>query len=201
MRVDDVYKQPEVRKITGALRLANAMRQAKIAAADRGDSIVDVKEAEIARLELLKAELQSVFDAVPANIDIFDFTISSGMQRRLWLDAVAFVMLGSDGRTYKFVRDGRQGRVIMTETPDIKLMSESVTAYIAERLIEREQLLAQPQALPTAAISPVGVSPSNAFWQAVAWFVTGAVVGAVVLFLIFQERLMPMAVLRSSVAG
>lgn len=195
MRENDLSSETDTPKTGGALRLANAVRQAKIAAADRGDSIVDVKEAELARLELLAVELQPVFDAVPDDVESWDFTISSGMQPRLWLDVTAFVMMGADRRTYKFVRESRQGRVVIAQSPDMKPISDSVTAYIADRLVEREQLLADgkaPDKVPvTAPVREAPVVQSSGFWQAAAWFVTGAIVGAVLLFLIFQERLMP----------
>ncbi|WP_374831705.1 hypothetical protein [Paenochrobactrum pullorum] len=198
MRENDLEKeidaQHAVQNSDGALRLANAMRQAKMAAADRGDSIVDVRQAELARLDLLAADLQPVFDAVPANVDLFDFTVSSGMQPRLWLDATAFVMMCNDRRTYKFVRDSRQGRVVMAQSTDMRRVSEGVTAYIADRLVEREQLLGDSKpvsAVQSDAKPPLITQTSNGFLPALAWFITGALVGAVLLFLTFQERLMP----------
>ncbi|MFK4823550.1 hypothetical protein ACI0FM_01925 [Paenochrobactrum sp. BZR 588] len=198
MRENDLEKeidaQHAVQNSDGALRLANAMRQAKMAAADRGDSIVDVRQAELARLDLLAADLQPVFDAVPANVDLFDFTVSSGMQPRLWLDATAFVMMDNDRRTYKFVRDSRQGRVVMAQSTDMRRVSEGVTAYIADRLVEREQLLGDSKpvsAVQSDAKPPLITQTSNGFLPALAWFITGALVGAVLLFLTFQERLMP----------
>lgn len=194
MRENDLEKENDAQLTDGALRLANAMRQAKMAAADRGDSIVDVRQAELARLDLLAVDLKAVFDAVPENVDLFDFTISSGMQPRLWLDATAFVMMGNDRRTYKFVRDSRQGRVVMAQSTDMKRVSESVTAYIADRLVEREQLMgdSKPVVTEQPLAQPQNESRSSGgFLQALAWFVTGALVGAVLLFLIFQDRLMP----------
>ncbi|MGU3575757.1 hypothetical protein ACLBWZ_09500 [Brucellaceae bacterium C25G] len=192
MRDNDLPLENDGHKTGGALRLANAMRQAKVAAADRGDSIVDMKEAEIARLELLTTELQPVFDAVPETVELFDFTMSSGMQPRLWLDATAFVMLDTDRRTYKFVRDSRQGRIVLAQSADMKRVSESVTAYIADRLVEREQLLGDGVSKrPQLFVSELQTKASNGFLQALAWFMIGACVGAVLLFLIFQEHLMP----------
>lgn len=194
MRENDLAKEADAQQTDGALRLANAMRQAKLAAADRGDSIVDVRQAELARLDLLAADLKTVFDAVPEHVDLFDFTISSGMQPRLWLDTTAFVMMGNDRRSYQFVRDTRQGRVVMAQSSDMKRVSEAVTAYIADRLVEREQLLGDNKPVVTAHPSaqpqnePKG---SGGFLQALAWFVTGALVGAVLLFLFFQDQLMP----------
>lgn len=121
--------------------LAEAIREVKNAAADRGDVVVELRDAERMRLELLAAELQPVFADVPQDVDLFDFTISSGLQPRLWIDAVAHVAMGRDKRTYRFVRDTRAGRVVLAESAHMKPVADQVTRYIAERLVERQRML------------------------------------------------------------
>lgn len=129
-------------KPTGvARRLADAIREVKNAAADREDVVVELREASRMRLDLLAAELAPVFAEVPAEIDLFDFTISSGLQPRLWIDAVAHVALGRDRRTYRFVKDTRAGRVVLAESPQIKPIADQVTLYVAERMVERQTLM------------------------------------------------------------
>lgn len=123
----------------GARRLADAIREVKNAAADREDVVVDMREAQRMRLELFAAELAPVFADVPADVDIFDFAISSGLQPRLWIDAVSHVAMGRDKRTYRFVRDTRMGRVVLAESHDMKPVADQVTRYIAERLVERQR--------------------------------------------------------------
>ncbi|MFU0505516.1 hypothetical protein [Pseudaminobacter sp. NGMCC 1.201702] len=122
-------------------RLAEAVRDVKNAAADREDVVVELREASRTRLDLLAAELAPVFEDVPAEIDIFDFAISSGLQPRLWIDAVSHVSLGRDRRTYRFLKDTRLGRVVLVESSSIKPVADQVTRYIAERIVERERLL------------------------------------------------------------
>ena len=118
--------------------LANAVRDIKIAAAERNDVVIDMKEADRARLEILAQELQSVFNDVPMDDERFDFMISSGLQPRLWIDATAHVIMGKDRRQYRFVRDSRMGRVVLAEGNETGPIHSAVTAYIAERLHERE---------------------------------------------------------------
>lgn len=125
----------------GARRLADAIREVKNAAADREDVVVDMREAQRMRLELIAAELAPVFADVPADVDVFDFAISSGLQPRLWIDAVSHVAMGRDKRTYRFVRDTRMGRVVLAESHDMKPVADQVTRYIAERLVERQRQL------------------------------------------------------------
>ena len=76
-----------------ARRLADVVREVKNAAADRDDVVVELREASRTRLELVAAELAPLFAEVPADIDLFDFTISSGLQPRLWIDAVSHVAM------------------------------------------------------------------------------------------------------------
>lgn len=123
------------------LRLSDAIREVKNAAADRDDVVVDMREAQRMRLELLAAELQPVFADVPADVENFDFALSSGLQPRLWIDAVSHVAMGRDRRTYRFVRDTRLGRVVMAESVDMKPVAEQVTRYVAERIVERQRLM------------------------------------------------------------
>ncbi|MEO1749212.1 MAG: hypothetical protein AAFR27_11460 [Pseudomonadota bacterium] len=118
--------------------LVDAVRKVKIAAAERSDVVVDMKEADRARLEILAQHLRPVFDDVPADDDRFDFAISSGLQPRLWIDATAHVLMGRDRRLYRFVRDTRMGRITLAEDNAPEPVAEAITTYIAERLHERE---------------------------------------------------------------
>ncbi|WP_309083268.1 hypothetical protein [Chelativorans sp.] len=122
-------------------RLADAVREMKSAAADREDVVVEMREATRTRLELLAQELQPVFAEVPDDDPAFDFAISSGQQPRLWIDAVAHVVMGPDRRTYRFLRDTRLGRVVLAESTEISTVADQVTRYIAERLVERQRYL------------------------------------------------------------
>lgn len=123
-------------------RLAATIREVKNDIADRDDVVVDIREAQLTRLELLADELKSVFAEVPHDDDWFDLVISSGSQPRLWIDAVAHVTMARDRRTYRFLRDSRLGRVVMAESPDMKPVADQVTRYIAERIIERRRAIA-----------------------------------------------------------
>lgn len=121
--------------------LSDAIRDVKNATADRTDVVVDLRDAHRMRLELLASELESVFADVPKDIDSFDFAISSGLQPRLWIDAVSHVALGRDRRTFRFVRDTRLGRMVLAESTDPKRVADQVTRYIAERIVERQQMM------------------------------------------------------------
>jgi hypothetical protein len=121
--------------------LSNAVRDVKNALADREDVVVDMRDAHRMRLELLAAELTPVFKDVPADMDNFDFAVSSGLQPRLWIDAVSHVAMGRDRRTYRFLKDTRIGRVVLAESSDMKPVADQVTRYVAERIVERQRML------------------------------------------------------------
>jgi hypothetical protein len=123
-------------------RLRDALRQARIESAERTGVIVDLRDAEIARLEILNEELDPLFAEVPDTIELFDRALSHGDPPRLWIDVVAHVDMGRDKRTYRFVQDSRHGRRILAESTDVREMSDAVTKYVARRILERERALA-----------------------------------------------------------
>lgn len=136
----------------GALRLA--LRRARVEAAERTDVVVDMRAAELARLELLKDDLEPVFAQVPRDVDLFDLGLSQGERPRLFIDMVTFVEMGRDKRSYRLMRDGRHGRAVAAESPDADVIVDAVTAYVARRLVERERLLSDDDRLAPAAAMP-----------------------------------------------
>ena len=123
-------------------RLKEALRKARVEEAERTGIVVDLHDAEVARLELLLEALEPLFAEVPAGVDLFDLGISRGETPRLWIDAVAHVCMGRDKRIYRFVQDTRYGRKVLAESVHIPEIAQNVTKYLAQRLIERERALA-----------------------------------------------------------
>jgi hypothetical protein len=132
--------EAEARQSSG--RLKDALRKARVDQAERSGVVVDLHDAEIARLELLNEALDPVFEEVPAAVDIFDRGISRGETPRLWIDSIAHVAMGRDKRIYRFVQDTRYGRKVLAETGNVVEMVDAVTRYLAQRLVERERALA-----------------------------------------------------------
>jgi hypothetical protein len=121
--------------------LREALRRARIEAAERTSVVVDLRDAEIARLELLDDALDSLFADIPADIELFDRGIARGDTPRLWIDAVAHVHMGRDKRVYRFVQDSRIGRRVLAESSALADIVAAVTDYVAHRMLEREHAL------------------------------------------------------------
>lgn len=121
--------------------LTAAVRDARIEAAERSGVVVDLRDADVARLELLNEALDPVFKDIPADVELFDRGISKGDTPRLWVDVIAHVEMGRDKRQYRFVQDTRYGRAVLAESYDIAEMKQAVTRYVARRLVERERAL------------------------------------------------------------
>ena len=156
-------------------RLRDALRQARIEAADRTGVVVDLRDAEVARLEILNEALDPLFGQIPEKVDLFDRGISQGDTPRLWIDVVAHVLMGRDKRIYRFVQDTRFGRIVLAESHEVAAIVDAVTDYVARRMIEREHAMgATPIAEPAVSEKP----RRSGFWT----FAFGFVVGAIALF-------------------
>jgi hypothetical protein len=155
--------------------LRDALRKARIEAADRTGVVVDLRDAEVARLEILNEALDPLFAQVPEQVDLFDRGISQGETPRLWIDVVAHVVMGRDKRSYRFVQDTRFGRIVLAESHEVAAIVDAVTDYVARRMIEREHAL-----VPSEPAKPVVVVKRRrrGFWT----FALGFVLGALALF-------------------
>ncbi len=190
---------------TGNVRsLRDTIRKVRTAETERSDVVVELRDAERARLELLAEELRSVFAEVPPDDDQFIFTVAPGAPPRLWIDMTSFVTMGRDRRTYRFLKDTRLGRTVIVESGSLADVADTVTHYVAERIIERERAIegdwlikrlvrddtTRRQEAHEVAVAVSAKEPSarparfdgrNLGWV-VAAFLGGILIGAIVLF-------------------
>src|SRR3979409_1648967 len=160
---------------TRPTRLRDALRKARIEAADRTGVVVELRDAEAARLEILNEALDPLFSQIPERVDLFDRAISQGDTPRLWIDVVAHVLMGRDKRIYRLVQDTCFGRIVIAESHDAAVIVDAVTDYVARRMIEREHaLVATPAPAPVVIEKP----RRHGFWI----FALGFVVVALALF-------------------
>ncbi len=136
----DERKSDHLKPVPPSLR--SAIRRARVESAEQSEAVADLREAEVARLELLLEAIRPVLDQAPEGVELFDPGIAHGERPRLFLDMISFVDLGHDRRTYRFFQDTRHGRVLIAESPLMERIVAAMTNYIARRLVEREQALA-----------------------------------------------------------
>lgn len=175
-------------------KLSDVIRIVKNDHADRDDVVVELREAQAMRLELLVQELQPLLDDIPAEDDHFDLALSSGLQPRFWVDATTHVTMGRDKRTYRFLKDTRLGRVVLAESGDVTVVADQVARYIGERIVEKQRMM-EGEVTPVrhAASAKPAESPksggASGFWEGLLIFLLGALAGAGVLIALLWDRL------------
>ena len=162
-------------------RLKDALRRARIDAAERTGVVVDLHDAEVARLELLNEALDPIFAEIPAEIDLFDRGISRGENPRLWIDVIAHVAMGRDKRVYRFLQDTRYGRKVLAENVSIPEIAEAVTKYVAQRMIERERAVAETSAPIADVRREAALRQWRRRWRSFRMFVFGVLAGLAAL--------------------
>lgn len=126
-----------------ATPLRQALHDARVEAAERSAVIIELRDAEMARLQLLNEAIEPVFKDIPAqHAEFFDRGVSGGTAPRLWIDAVTHVAMGRDKRTYRLLTDTANGRRVLEESAEVAPMQETITRYVARKLVQREQALA-----------------------------------------------------------
>jgi len=122
--------------------LRNALRRARVDSAEQSEAQADLRQAEVARLELLEDAIRPIIDQTPDDVELFDLGVTHGDKPRLFIDMISFVDLAHDRRTFRFFQDTRHGRVMIAESESADKIVAAVTNYVARRLVEREQALA-----------------------------------------------------------
>ena len=166
-------------------QLKEAIHQARVEAAERTNVIVDLRDAELARLELLNEALNPLFADVPPDVDLFDRGISRGEAPRLWIDAVAHVAMGRDKRLYRFLHDSRIGRRVLAESHELPDVVQAVTTYVARRLVERQRALeADPDLLARISDKMARHYRWRRRWRTLAILAVGFLAGVATLFIV-----------------
>ena len=178
-------KKAESEKVEAPTALKAAVREARIEAAERAGVVVDLRDAEVARLELLNEALDPLFADIPATVELFDRGLSRGDTPRLWVDVIAHVEMGRDKRQYRFVQDTRYGRAVLAESYEVPDMVQAVTRYVARRLVERERALADDAALGQASAQKLlQQERRRRRWTALRSLVLGIILGIAALFVL-----------------
>ena len=174
--------------------LAAALSDVKNRQASQNDVVVDLKEAEHARLELFGDEVRPLFEQLPDGHDQFEFGLSTGKPPRLWIDMTAHVSMGHDKRTYRFLKDTKAGRVVLAESHDLGIVADAVSNYVAERVLEREKMLEGEWAsllLNEETATQKMKAQKKSSWLNLLWFVCGFGVSAALFYVSAHPEILP----------
>lgn len=120
--------------------LREAIRKARLDEAERLDRTADDRDGEIARLELLKAELDAVFAEIPSQDDRFNLALVPSRPARLWIDVFTYVAVDDATNAYLFIRNSENGRRTLFSTGNVAEMSDRITRYVAGEIVRRERM-------------------------------------------------------------
>ena len=159
--------------------LREAIRQARLEEAERLDLSADRRDGEIARLELLKAELEAVFVELPAHDDRFNLVLVPSRPARLWIDLFTYAAIDDASGAYLFVRNSENGRRTLFSSANVADIADRITRYMAQEIVRRERLdgaLAEPGRATRLGLEPA--ASGTGMGVVIAAFAIGLLTGA-----------------------
>jgi hypothetical protein len=179
--MDDSVKALARPAVSRSLR--EAIRKARLEEAQRLDLSADKRDGEIARLELLNAELEAIFGELPSHDDRFSLVLVPSRPARLWIDLFTYAAIDDASGAYLFVRNSENGRRTLFSSSSVTEMADRITRYIAHEIVRRERL--EEALLEPARPGRTGGEPSafnRGIGVIVAAFAIGLITGAVGIF-------------------
>ena len=163
--------------------LKEAVHQARIEAAERTSVVVDLRDAEWARLNF--STTRSI-RCLPKfrRTSICSIAASTPRRHAAALDRRRRARRhGPRQAAYRFLHDTRIGRHVLAESHEIADIVEAVTTYVARRLVERQRALDEdPEFIQRVARTVAERERRRRRWRAVGAFVFGFFLGLVALF-------------------
>jgi len=163
--------------------LREAIRKARLDEAERLDVTADARDGEIARLELLKSELETVFADVPKNDDRFNLALVPSKPARLWIDLFTYVAIDDGSGAYLFIRNSENGRRTLYSANNVADVADRITTYMAHEIVRRERMeaaLLEPP--PRQKLVTESESSGPGMSVVLSAFVIGIITGAAGLF-------------------
>jgi demethoxyubiquinone hydroxylase (CLK1/Coq7/Cat5 family) len=171
-----------IARLAASRSLSEAIRKARLEEAEHLDRAADLRDSEIARLELLKADLETVFAELPPHDDRFNLALVPSRPARLWIDLFTYAAIDEASGAYLFVRNSEEGRRTLYSSTNVADMADRITRYVAREIVRRERLEAAlaeaPRIEPLTAPRPSGINLS----VVIAAFAIGLLAGAAGLF-------------------
>jgi hypothetical protein len=146
-----------------------------LAEAAHFEAVLDIRDAQTLRLQVLKDELAPVIKSNAEAASFVDLALVPGDPPRLWIDLITAIVMAPDPRTYRLVQEAAGDRQTLLETGDRGEMVEKVKQHVAHRMVARER-----EKLGVAAPKPVLIGHSTAA-LIFAWL-SGFSIGVLALF-------------------
>ena len=119
--------------------LSEAIRKARLEEAEHLDRTADLRDSEIARLELLNADLETVFAELPPHDDRFNLALVPSRPARLWIDLFTYAAVDDESGAYLFVRNSESGRRTLFSATNVTDIADRITRYMALEIVRRER--------------------------------------------------------------
>src|SRR5262249_30628699 len=160
--------------------LHEAVRKARVEEAYRLGEAADHRDSEMARLGLLKAELESGVAGLSANQDRFTLVLVPSRPARLWIDLFTYGAIEESSGAYLFIRNSERGRRTLFSTSSVSEMADRITSYMAREIVRRERQEAALLEPLTRGERPSAKPPSSrgGMGVVVSAFIIGLLTGA-----------------------
>ena len=144
---------PDRKSAVPVPRLKDALREARIELAERTGVVVDLHNAEIARLEILNEALDPVFADIPEQVELFDRGIIPGDRRVSGSTSSPMWSWRATSASIVSCRTAAMAASVLARIVIFAEIARAVTKYVARRLVERERALEGDTSLVTYAAS------------------------------------------------
>jgi hypothetical protein len=163
--------------------LKEAVRQARLEEAGRLDLTADRRDGEIARLELLRGELEPIFAQLPSEDDRFTLALVPSRPARLWIDLFHYAAIDENSGTYLFIRNSENGRRTLASAAHVGEIADRITDHLAREIVRRERLeAALLEPIERQKLEVVEPKEGPGLGVVVTAYIIGLMTGAVALF-------------------
>jgi hypothetical protein len=150
-----------------------ALKEARLAEAVHLDATLDLHDARVLRLEVLRNTMLPQIEGHPDARLLFDLNVQSGEKPRLWLDLISTIEMEPDPKTYRLMQGKEASRECLYETRDPQQMASFALKYLAHRMIAQDKL----STTLNPAVQSQKLSQRYSIWDLVYVWFTGILLG------------------------
>jgi hypothetical protein len=151
-----------------------ALKEARLAEAAYLDATLDLHDARVLRLELLRNIILPQIKNHSEAHTFFNLNVQAGERPRLWLDLISAIEMEPDPKNYRLMQGKEATRECLYESRNPEQMASFVLKYLAHRMISQDKLLASLKPLTENQKS----SERYGIWDLVYVWATGVLLGA-----------------------